>query len=223
MEIRKTNIENKKNNIEVRKNWNKFPFKKLGIIFCLFLFGVVAFVSGNLSQVNAASSSTVLPVAKGGTGSNSASGARTNLNAQETLVSGTNIKTAFGNSLLGSGNITNQSSGLSVSAGSHTTFQFGYAEPIKVINNGITLNLADRKISFKMGSYSTSYAVCTSFDNTPVTYSKYTENISSPIDVTFGSGWIGGCDATLNTTVGVYKISTKLGTEGFWVDAQRFW
>ncbi|MDR3128273.1 MAG: hypothetical protein LBT99_02980, partial [Bifidobacteriaceae bacterium] len=57
----------------------KFSFKKLGAIFCLFLFGVVTFVSGNLAQVNAASSSTVLPVAKGGTGANSASQALTNL------------------------------------------------------------------------------------------------------------------------------------------------
>ncbi|MDR3127835.1 MAG: hypothetical protein LBT99_00695 [Bifidobacteriaceae bacterium] len=72
MEIRNTNIE-------IRKNWNKFTFKKLGAILCLFLFGIVTFVSGNLSQVNAASSSTVLPVAKGGTGSNSASGAATNI------------------------------------------------------------------------------------------------------------------------------------------------
>ncbi|MDR3127770.1 MAG: hypothetical protein LBT99_00360 [Bifidobacteriaceae bacterium] len=63
-------MEIKKNNMEVRKNWNKFTFKKLGAIFCLFLFGVVTFISGNLSQVNAASSSTVLPVAKGGTGQN---------------------------------------------------------------------------------------------------------------------------------------------------------
>ncbi|MDR3127769.1 MAG: hypothetical protein LBT99_00355 [Bifidobacteriaceae bacterium] len=72
-------MEIRKNNIEIRKNWNRFSFKKLGIVFCLFLFGVVTFVSGNLSQVNAASSSTVLPVAKGGTGSNSASQALINL------------------------------------------------------------------------------------------------------------------------------------------------
>ncbi|MDR3127836.1 MAG: hypothetical protein LBT99_00700 [Bifidobacteriaceae bacterium] len=66
-------MEIKKNNIEIRKNWIKFTFKKLGAVFCLFLFGVVAFVSGNLSQVNAASSSTVLPVVKGGTGANTLS------------------------------------------------------------------------------------------------------------------------------------------------------
>jgi hypothetical protein len=65
--------------MEIEKNWNKFTFKKLGIIFCLFLFGVVTFISGNLTQINATSSSTVLPVAKGGTGSNSASGAATNI------------------------------------------------------------------------------------------------------------------------------------------------
>ncbi|MDR3128001.1 MAG: hypothetical protein LBT99_01555, partial [Bifidobacteriaceae bacterium] len=72
-------MENRKTYMEIRKNWNKFPFKKLGIIFCLFLFSIVIFISGNLSQVNAASSSTVLPIAKGGTGSNSASGAATNI------------------------------------------------------------------------------------------------------------------------------------------------
>jgi hypothetical protein len=47
--------------------------KKFGIIISLFLFTVVTFISGNLSQVNAASSSTVLPIAKGGTGTNTLS------------------------------------------------------------------------------------------------------------------------------------------------------
>ncbi|MDR3127846.1 MAG: hypothetical protein LBT99_00750 [Bifidobacteriaceae bacterium] len=77
MEIRKTNIE-------IRKNWNKFSFKKLGAVFCLFLFGIVTFISGNLAQVNAATSSTVLPVAKGGTAATSASAARNNLQAEYT-------------------------------------------------------------------------------------------------------------------------------------------
>jgi hypothetical protein len=44
--------------------------KKFGIIISLFLFSVVTFISGGLGQVNAATSSTVLPVAKGGTGLN---------------------------------------------------------------------------------------------------------------------------------------------------------
>ena len=47
-----------------------------------------------------------LSVANGGTGATNAATARTNLVAQETLVSGTNIKTVGGQSLLGSGNIS---------------------------------------------------------------------------------------------------------------------
>ena len=44
-------------------------------------------------------------VANGGTGATTAANARTNLSAQETLVSGTNIKTINSTSILGSGNI----------------------------------------------------------------------------------------------------------------------
>lgn len=47
-----------------------------------------------------------IPVANGGTGATSAATARTNLGAQATLVSGTNIKTINGNTLLGSGDVT---------------------------------------------------------------------------------------------------------------------
>jgi hypothetical protein len=45
-------------------------------------------------------------VANGGTGATTAANARTNLSAQETLVSGTNIKTVNSTSILGSGNIS---------------------------------------------------------------------------------------------------------------------
>lgn len=48
---------------------------------------------------------TALGIASGGTGATTAAVARTNLGAQETLVSGTNIKTVGGTSLLGSGDI----------------------------------------------------------------------------------------------------------------------
>ena len=48
----------------------------------------------------------VLPINRGGTNANTAAAARSSLGAQETLVSGTNIKTINNESLLGSGNIS---------------------------------------------------------------------------------------------------------------------
>ena len=60
----------------------------------------------DFSTIEAVGLSATLAVASGGTGATSAANARTNLGAQETLVSGTNIKTLNSESLLGSGNIT---------------------------------------------------------------------------------------------------------------------
>ena len=59
-----------------------------------------------LSNGTSAPTFGTLGVANGGTGATSAATARTNLVAQETPVSGTNIKTVGGQSLLGSGNIS---------------------------------------------------------------------------------------------------------------------
>lgn len=59
-----------------------------------------------------------LPINRGGTGATGASVARSNLGAQETLVSGTNIKTINNESLLGSGNIN-------ISGGGSTTTWYG--------------------------------------------------------------------------------------------------
>jgi hypothetical protein len=62
-------------------------------------------------------------VANGGTGAVNSSGALTNLGAQATLVSGTNIKTVNGNSLLGSGNVVISGT----PAGSTTQIQYNDA------------------------------------------------------------------------------------------------
>ncbi|MDR3127832.1 MAG: hypothetical protein LBT99_00680, partial [Bifidobacteriaceae bacterium] len=98
------------------------------------------------SQVNAASSSTVLPVAKGGTGSNSASGARTNLNAQEKLVSGTNIKSVFNNSLLGSGNINNYTTSTTIQPGQK--YQTGIAGSTVITVNNISFQYNNQTIKW---------------------------------------------------------------------------
>lgn len=71
-------------------------------------------------DISTADITGTLPIANGGTGATTASGARTNLVAQETLVSGTNIKTVNSTSLLGSGDIavgTVTSVGLSTPTG----------------------------------------------------------------------------------------------------------
>ncbi len=57
------------------------------------------------SSVTVGNVSGTVAVVNGGTGATDAAAARTNLGAQETLVSGTNIKTVNSTSLLGSGNI----------------------------------------------------------------------------------------------------------------------
>jgi hypothetical protein len=62
-------------------------------------------------------------IANGGTGATTASAALTNLGAQATLVSGTNIKTINSNSLLGSGNLTIAAS----AAGSTNQVQYNSA------------------------------------------------------------------------------------------------
>ncbi|MDR3128272.1 MAG: hypothetical protein LBT99_02975 [Bifidobacteriaceae bacterium] len=53
--------------------------KKYGVLISAFLLAILGFINSCFTQVNAASSSTVLPIAKGGTDSNSASGAATNI------------------------------------------------------------------------------------------------------------------------------------------------
>jgi hypothetical protein len=181
-------------------------------VFCLFLIGIVTFISGNLAQVNAATSSTVLPIAKGGTGANSASGARTNLNAQETLVSGTNIKTAFGNSLLGSGNISNISynkvSGLALGetaaaysgydgaptfAGITCTFKTG-------ICSWVTCAYCDVMLEYVLGESPSSIKTF-----------NFTNSTDKPVETSqkiLGAGWyLGWATGTITNNTGIYEVS----------------
>lgn len=86
------------------------------------------------AAINAAAATTVgtitsgvwngtdIAVADGGTGASDAATARTNLDAQATLVSGTNIKTINGNTLLGSGDLV-------ISGGGGGSVSVGTAAP----------------------------------------------------------------------------------------------
>ncbi|MDR3116787.1 MAG: hypothetical protein LBT91_03005 [Bifidobacteriaceae bacterium] len=117
-------------------------FRKLGILGIVFLLCTTCFLSGRISVAKADGSSTVLPIIRGGTGGNSAAEARTNLNAQEILVSNTNIKTVFDQSLLGTGNVTNTGRNLTtLFPGQSTAIETGYGD--FTINDNLALTMPD--------------------------------------------------------------------------------
>jgi len=100
----------------------------------------------------AANVSGTVAIANGGTGATTASGARSALSAQETLVSGTNIKTVNGTSLLGSGNIAV----VAAPAGSNTQVQFNNAGSFGASSNltfdGATLSVSGLSVGPGAGS-----------------------------------------------------------------------
>jgi hypothetical protein len=59
----------------------KFKLKKIGTVLTVLVFGVVSFTAGVdlTNKANSATSASVLPINKGGTGANNASGAATNI------------------------------------------------------------------------------------------------------------------------------------------------
>lgn len=86
-------------------------------------------VTGTLSVSGAPTFTTAVPVASGGTGSTTAAGALSNLGGQAALVSGTNIKTVGGTTLLGSGDVgfpvtsvNGLTGAVTISTGSSTTY-----------------------------------------------------------------------------------------------------
>ncbi|MDR2799073.1 MAG: hypothetical protein LBB07_00395 [Bifidobacteriaceae bacterium] len=89
------------------QNIKRIRLNSIGTVATVIVLCCISFTAGvDLTQnANSAGSSSALPVSKGGTGANNASGALTNLGAQEKLVSGTNIKSLNGTSLLGKGDI----------------------------------------------------------------------------------------------------------------------
>jgi hypothetical protein len=69
----------KKAGIKKKVGIKKLGIKKLGILAIIFLFGICTFISGRISVAKADGSISTLPISRGGTGANSASGALDNL------------------------------------------------------------------------------------------------------------------------------------------------
>ncbi|MDR3116342.1 MAG: hypothetical protein LBT91_00665 [Bifidobacteriaceae bacterium] len=165
--------------------FRKLSFKKIGILLISAFLGITIFMCGGLTQVNAANSSSVLPISRGGTGGNSAAEARTNLNAQEQLISGTNIKTVFDQSLLGSGNITDISYSGDLKLGQKAMLLVPNSG-IKTIN-GITFNYNERSIQFTIGEWYSSYlhSSCQPASGETEEKTQYVENRVGVIDAKF--------------------------------------
>jgi hypothetical protein len=72
--------------------------QKVGIVLSVAILSAISFISGvNINnQANSAGSSSVLPVSKGGTGSNNAGGARTNLEVYSTAETDANLEKNIG-------------------------------------------------------------------------------------------------------------------------------
>jgi hypothetical protein len=123
--------------------------------------------------------SAPLPVASGGTGATSSGAALTALGAQATLVSGTNIKTVNGGSVLGAGNLVvgggawEAISTITASSGSTVTFSglspSNYAAFYFLLNN-VKVDSGSAAIRFRVstgGAYLTSgYQNCNIGANT---------------------------------------------------------
>lgn len=158
--------------------------------------------------VNLASNVTgTLPIANGGTGATTAPAARTALSAQETLVSGTNIKTVNGTSLLGSGNISVSAAGSNTQVQFNNAGAFGASANLTWDGQMLSVNsvsigpgpnntLASTALGFAALANSTAAAVY----NTAVGYETLTSVTNS--DANTAVGW-----RTLKTNTGNYNTA----------------
>lgn len=182
---------------------------------------------------------TALPIGSGGTGATSAPAARAALSAQETLVSGTNIKTVNGNNLLGSGNLTINAT----PAGSSTQIQFNNAGAFGASANltwdgqllsvnGVSVGpgpnntLQSTALGYSALAYSTSAAVyntavgfqallsVTSGDaNTAVGWMSLLQNTGNYNTAVGASALQSQTSANFNTAVGYSALRVYTGTE----------
>jgi hypothetical protein len=167
--------------------------------------------STSTTFVNLATNVTgTLPVANGGTGATTAANARTALSAQETLVSGTNIKTVNGTSLLGSGNIAV----VTAPAGSSTQVQFNNAGSFGASSNltfdGATLSVSGLSVGPGAGSGFQNTALGISVLANATSASVYNTGVGyqalsavSSGDANTAVGW----NALLQTNTGLYNTA----------------
>lgn len=130
---------------------------------------------------------TALPIDSGGTGASNAADARNALDAQQTLVSGSNIQTINGNSILGSGNLV-----VTSPTATPTTLGLVYGRPTAAFDN----------ISYGYDAMSASAGSLSFGANLAVGKSAMGACTVGSQNTALGHFTIGTCSGSGNTVVG---------------------